>query len=145
MGVDIDKLHKEGKAFVKWDILHLCTGDNIEDEKSWIQIEPELQASDFDFKRPTETSIEESEQVHTCKTCNETMDHERCLDGKMCCDKPMFGDDHEDEDDFDTFLSKFPKDFVDSCLEDIPDDWGTQQWIQHRWDALTKMKLTSSL
>lgn len=35
--------------------------------------------------------------VRQCHTCAETMSEERFQEGKMCCDKPLFGDDDEEE------------------------------------------------
>lgn len=32
-GVDIDKLMKENRAYVKWDTLHLCIEGDMENEK----------------------------------------------------------------------------------------------------------------
>jgi len=37
--------------------------------------------------------------IRSCHTCSETMSEERFQAGKMCCDKPLFGDD-EDEDEW---------------------------------------------
>lgn len=37
------------------------------------------------------------EEEHTCKSCNETMSDKSFKDGKMCCDKPMFHDDHDSD------------------------------------------------
>ena len=38
------------------------------------------------------------EEQHVCKTCGQAMSHKDFERGKMCCDKPLFGDD-EDEDE----------------------------------------------
>jgi len=42
---------------------------------------------------------EDEDEPHTCKTCGETMNDANFQEGKMCCDKPMFHDDHEDDED----------------------------------------------
>lgn len=41
---------------------------------------------------------EEEEEEHLCKTCGEVMSDERFQEGKMCCDKPLFHDDEDEED-----------------------------------------------
>lgn len=33
---------------------------------------------------------------HICKTCSTTLTNEQFEYGKMCCDKPMFHDDHDE-------------------------------------------------
>jgi len=35
------------------------------------------------------------ESMH-CKSCTKTMTYDRWEAGKMCCDKPLFNDDHDD-------------------------------------------------
>jgi hypothetical protein len=57
-GVNIEKLMKENRAYVKWDILHLCIEGDVEDEKNWIEIEAYSPASEFDFKRPSNNDFE---------------------------------------------------------------------------------------
>jgi len=42
----------------------------------------------------------EQDEEHTCKMCSEMMDDEAFQQGKMCCDKPMFHDDHDDEEEY---------------------------------------------
>jgi len=37
--------------------------------------------------------------THECRSCGETMSHERFEKGKMCCDKPLFGDDESESED----------------------------------------------
>ena len=41
----------------------------------------------------SDDDCEDEEEIHTCKTCGETMDDERFKEGKMCCENPMFHDD----------------------------------------------------
>jgi hypothetical protein len=38
------------------------------------------------------------EETHMCKSCNEIMNHTNFLEGKMCCDIPLFGDDYVEEE-----------------------------------------------
>lgn len=106
-GVDIETLMKKGLVFVKWNLLHVRIGDKDEDEddKNWLQIEPELDVCEL--KRPSDITIEkksdwlgeedEEQELHICKNCNDTMTDENFKEGKMCCDKPMFHDDEESE------------------------------------------------
>jgi hypothetical protein len=39
------------------------------------------------------------EETHMCKSCNEVMNHTNFLEGKMCCDRPLFGDDYVEEEE----------------------------------------------
>ena len=38
-------------------------------------------------------------EPHTCKTCTTTLTDQQFNDGKMCCDKPMFHDDYDENGD----------------------------------------------
>ena len=78
-GVDIEKLMKENRAYVKWDTLNLCLEGDIEDDKNWIEIEASVPASEFDFKRPDDVVVDdkpnwlcdpdEDEDCESCEDC----------------------------------------------------------------------------
>lgn len=52
MGLDIQKLIQEKKAFILWDKLYICLNDDEDDEKRWKEIEPHWKAEDdIDWKR----------------------------------------------------------------------------------------------
>jgi len=79
-----------GSWYISWDVLYYIDEDGNEQ-----QLEPAC-AGEADYKRPVE--IEETIE-HTCKMCNETLTDEQFKNGKMCCDKPMFHDDHEETEE----------------------------------------------
>lgn len=45
----------------------------------------------------SDSEDEEDEERHICHSCNEELSDDDFQKGKMCCDKPMFHDDHEEE------------------------------------------------
>ena len=61
--IDIEKLIQERKAYVLWDILHICTGD-IDDKTAWIEIESHVDAQEsIDWKRGGVLSVDDYDET----------------------------------------------------------------------------------
>jgi len=63
-------------------------------------------------KKIREEHQEEENKGHTCTTCTTTMNHDDWVEGKKCCDNPLFGDE-EDEEDW--FNEKYPNATCSMC------------------------------
>lgn len=75
-----------GMWYIRWGVLHYI--DEHGEEQT---IEPV--SEDTDYKKPQEI---EMTITHTCKSCDATLTNEQFEYGTMCCDKPMFHDDHDE-------------------------------------------------
>lgn len=72
-------------------------------------------------------------EPHTCKTCTTTLTNQQFDDGKMCCDKPMFHDDHDEDEEYSEdeiwFNENYPNASCHRC--DVALDGKTVVYCKH--------------
>lgn len=78
----------------------LMTPEDRDAEWRHILMRPQEEAREHLLGLAAEVTEKEETPERLCRSCDEVMSEERFQAGKMCCDHPLFGDDEEDEDDY---------------------------------------------